>query len=134
MDKQDFYETLDVNRSAKAGDIKSAYRKLAMKYHPDRNAGDIVLTPSGKFRRDADQQNKAYDQKVKSVWRAIVLITKAKLEAVEAGVTTLEHEFLANMVLPDGRTVYEKLEPVLREAISTGDFRMLGRGLDSVRS
>ncbi len=40
MDKQDYYETLGVGRSADAAELKSAYRKLAMKYHPDRNAGD----------------------------------------------------------------------------------------------
>jgi len=40
MAKRDYYEILGVDRKADAGTIKSAYRKLAMKHHPDKNPGD----------------------------------------------------------------------------------------------
>jgi len=40
MSKRDYYEILGVERSCSDGDLKAAFRKLAMKYHPDRNPGD----------------------------------------------------------------------------------------------
>lgn len=68
MSKQDYYETLGVERSVDASALKSAYRKLAMQYHPDRNQGDNVAEAKFKEVSEAydilkdDQKRAAYDQ------------------------------------------------------------------------
>ncbi len=53
-------------------------------------------------------------------WRALLLVIKAKLEAVESGIGTLESEFLANVVTESGRTIGEVVLPRLSEAVLAG--------------
>ena len=68
MAKPDYYETLGVNRGADEKALKSAYRKLAMKYHPDRNPDDDAAEAKFKEVNEAydvlkdDEKRAAYDQ------------------------------------------------------------------------
>ncbi len=68
MAKKDFYETLGLNRDASEDDIKKAYRKLAMKYHPDRNPDSKDSEEKFKEAKEAyeilsdSQKRAAYDQ------------------------------------------------------------------------
>ena len=55
MSKADYYEVLGVSRDASDQDLKSAYRKLAMKYHPDRNPGDHAAEEKFKQASEAYQ-------------------------------------------------------------------------------
>ena len=68
MSKRDYYEVLGVDRSVSKDDLKKSYRKLAMKYHPDRNPGDEKAAEKFKELSEAyeilsdDQKKQAYDQ------------------------------------------------------------------------
>ncbi len=52
MSKRDYYDILEVSKTVDDGDLKSAYRRLAMKYHPDRNPGD--KTAEERFKEAAE--------------------------------------------------------------------------------
>lgn len=58
--KRDYYQVLGVSKTASADEIKSAYRKMAMKYHPDRNPGDKAAEE--KFKEAAEAYDVLHDQ------------------------------------------------------------------------
>ena len=68
MSDKDYYELLEINRDASAEEIKRSFRKLAMKYHPDRNPGDKVAEMRFKEINEAyevlkdEQKRAAYDR------------------------------------------------------------------------
>ena len=66
MAKADYYETLGVSRSATADEIKKAYRKLAVKYHPDKNPGDKKAEE--KFKEISEAYEVLKDDKKKAMY------------------------------------------------------------------
>ena len=68
MSKRDYYKVLDVPKTATEAEIKTAYRRLAMKYHPDRNPGDAEAEERFKEAKEAYEvltepsKRAAYDQ------------------------------------------------------------------------
>ncbi len=98
---------------------------------PSKDDPGIATTPSGRYIRAAEDQAKAWQGVIRQRWRALVLIMKAKLEAVAAGVTTFEKEFLGDLVLPGGATVSELLLPELQgEGAGERIVHALGAGDD----
>ena len=64
MSKRDYYEVLGLNKSANKEEIKKAYRKLALKFHPDKNKGDKAAEE--KFKEASEAYHVLSDDKRKS--------------------------------------------------------------------
>ena len=65
--------------------------------------------------RSNEAAKKAYEQEIRRRWRALSLVIKAKLEAVQSGISEFEDEFLANIVLPNGATVSDEVRPRIEQ-------------------
>lgn len=57
-------------------------------------------------------------QEERSIWRALLLTIKGKLESAERGIETFEDAFLANIIMPDGRTVSDTVRPAIENHYS----------------
>ena len=82
---------------------------------PDKTDSEFKETPTGKDRSEAAAL-KEWEKACRQRWRALALVIKAKLEAVEVGITTIEEEFMAHIMLPDGSTVGEFISPQIQLA------------------
>lgn len=87
---------------------------------PNRDDREFTHTPARGDRRSPAQAEQAYEQAVRQRWRALALVIKAKLEAVEAGIVTFDEEFAMHFMLPNGRTVGEWVIPQLAHVYAGG--------------
>jgi hypothetical protein len=79
--------------------------------------------------RSAADAERTWEQAVRSRWRALLLVIKAKLEAAESGIVSIESEFLSQTMLPDGRTVGEWVEAQIPEVYRRGQMPALLPGM-----
>lgn len=74
-------------------------------------------------------RRKKAEQEIRQRWRALLLVIKAKLEAVESQIATFESEFLAHIVMPNNQTVGQILLPQIDQVYKTGTMpKLLGAG------
>lgn len=87
---------------------------------PPRSSKESQTLVAREKRRDAEHRAR---------WRALALVIKAKLEAVNSGITTFEHEFLAHVVTAAGSTIGDQLVPKLAQHAASAKLPpLLGAG------
>jgi len=89
---------------------------------PDPKDFEFRISRGFKYKRTPLQITQLYEQSYKQRWRAMALVIKAKLEAAEAGISSIEQEFMQNILLPDGRTVKDVIIPQLAAAVQGGQM------------
>ena len=94
---------------------------------PKRDDPAFTETETGRS-RSASAAEAAFEQAVRQRWRALALVIKAKLEAVEAGITEFDDEFMAHIVLPNGQTIGHWMRPQIESAYSSGKMPPLIEG------
>ena len=101
--------------------------RVAMKMRlPDRD--QCRLTSSGRERPET-AIDKDHEAACRQRWRTLANAIKAKLAMVDDGLSSVETEFLANIMLPGGETVGERIAPDIHEVVRTGQLPPLIPGL-----
>lgn len=85
---------------------------------PDRT--EKRFTHHSKGARTPEAALKEWEQACRQRWRALALVIKAKLEAIESQISVFEDEFMAHIVMPDGQTISQHVRPMIASAYDTG--------------
>lgn len=104
-------------------DYDNGLVRVQFKAH-DRFVRFTIHLPKKATLGDRKDQER-YEQEERQLWRRLLLVVKAKLESVESGITTFEQEFLAHIVMPNDRTVFELIVRQIESAYSTGTMPKL---------
>lgn len=83
---------------------------------PMPSKDEYRTTSNGRKRRNEWAVEQAWEQATRQRWRALSLAIKAKLEAVESGITSFEEEFMAHVVMPNGQNLGAWVVPQIAEA------------------
>lgn len=94
----------------------------------------VRMTVTKPDRLDGWESDAAYDRRWRQAWRILLLQIKAKLEAIDAGLSNVQREFMPDLVLPDGRTVADLIQPELEAAFENGAVPVFLPGLGQVKA
>ena len=114
-------EIEDLIRKHGAGQFVSGYsgnRVMIGFTAYNRQVRFMVDIPAGKTQKDTEQLERQR-------WRALLLVIKAKFEAIDSGVSCFDDEFLAHIVLPDDKTCGDYMVPQLEAVYETGQMPAL---------
>lgn len=128
MSTRRFAQDTSVPVDRTQGEVKTRLRAAGADQIAVYEAGDqssVAFRIAGRFYRitlpmATNAKDAAQDER--RAWRLMLLLMKAKLEAIREGATTIEREFLADMLLPDGSTVGEWAAPQLTLAYERGEM------------
>lgn len=116
----------DDERATVAFELKDRRIRMSIAI-PQRK--DFYRTESGLHRANSAAITTAHEKAIRQIWRALLLVIKAKLESVESGIETIEQAFMPHIILPDGQTVGEWMQPQIDSAYRSGNMPpLLGSG------
>jgi hypothetical protein len=87
---------------------------------PDKNSDEFQYTPQRRNSRSASAVEEAWEQACRQRWRALYIVIKAKLEAIECGISVFEDEFMSNIVLPNNQLVGDYMRTQIEQAYLSG--------------
>ncbi len=124
-----FFNDEELGKAVVVFSLQGRQVKLSMSFSTVADVASVVVAkrteqPHGWHSWPASKRQQWVKDKVlqaeRQRWRAMLLCVKAKLELIADGESTLEREFLHDILLPNGRTVGESVLPTIAEAYATG--------------